>query len=41
MYLGLALNYPKYDLLYFEKHRDSGFKYSLVKDKIIAGIWNV
>jgi hypothetical protein len=37
MYLGLAINYPKGDLLYFEKHRDSGFQNSLVKAKVIAG----
>ena len=41
MYLGLAVNYPKEDLLYFEKHRDYGFKNSLVKAKVIAGIWNM
>jgi hypothetical protein len=38
MYLSLAINYPKDDLLYFEKHRDYGFKNSLVKTKAIAGI---
>jgi hypothetical protein len=38
MYLGLAIYYPKDDLLYFEKHGDSGFKNSLVKAKVIAGI---
>jgi hypothetical protein len=38
MYLGLAINYPKDDLLYFENHRDCGFKNSLVKTKAIAGI---
>jgi len=41
MYLSLAINYPKDDLLYFEKHRDYGFKNSLVKTKAIAGIWNM
>jgi len=38
MYLGLAINYPKVELLYYKKHRDSGFKNSLVKATVIAGI---
>jgi hypothetical protein len=38
MFLGLAINYPKDDLLCFEKHGDYGFKNSLVKAKVIAGI---
>jgi len=41
MYLGLSINYPKDDLLYFEKHGDSGFKNSLVKAKATAGISNM